>query len=1006
MSSFNEQIAPAFPEPTFPDEKAREAYLVARSQILEAVAETQVGRLVTTMDFSNSSLTALPPEIGRLRKLRELRLYNNRLTDLPPEIGQLTALEMLELARNDLKALPSEIGRLTNLEIIHLSNNQLTALPPEIGQLRTLMRLYVGYNQLTHLPPEIRQLTALEELHIYTNQLTSLPPEIGQLRSLTVLSVSSNQLSELPPEIGELTKLTLLDLCHNQLTALPPTIKKLKSLMELWVDGNKLTALPAEIGRLIALEVLRVFQNQLTGLPSQIGKLGSLTQLDLRNNQLALLPEPLGKLYRLQKLLLHGNEELALPPDIQGPNPDDEEWQNIPDNCPALLDFYFARQSGERPLNEVKLLILGRGGVGKTATMNRLLGKGFIPGTEETLGIEISDWELPAPGGDPVRVHGWDFAGQTVTHGLHKFFLSHRSIYILVLSGREESAQEDAEYWLKLMEAYAKGTEDGVSEMPPVLIALNQWERGETRAKVDREGLQEKYPWIAGWVETDCKTGLGFDHGKTLLPELLAGLAGNMEWVRVGFPAAWHQAKQYFSGMKERTGRDYMPFVDFQKHCTEELGVTEDKVRSLAVVLHRLGIALNFGDDPQLCDTTVLNPHWVTGTIYKVLRRAPRDTDAVMTLDHVAEVLPDEPAAMRAYVVELMRRFDLAFPLPEKENAWLVPSRLPDTQPPGIAGEFGPEAPGAHHFTRLRFSVNPLPKMILPAFVTRTHILSDDLAKVRWANGAVLELGKARALVKADHADRTVTITLTGDEADRPTLASVCRRELAELFKEIPGLNPKEELCVVFPDVWADVRLMERLEAKAQSGLALMPVLVDNEPEMLNVRAELDRISPPPVRDQEAWKPSVFISYSHQDERFKDELVMRFKVLQAAGLAGQVWTDRMLEPGEKWDMGITTNLDRADLVLLLLSNAALASDYIQKIEVKRALERDAAGTAVVVPVILERCQWTVLPGMKDLQGVPKDAKSLREWKPRNAGWHNVMEQLKTKLESMRKRAAK
>lgn len=661
----------------------------------------------------------------------------------------------------------------------------------------------------------------------------------------------------------------------------------------------------------------------------------------------------------------------------------------------------------ERPLNEVKLLVIGRGGVGKTATMNRLLGKGFVPGTEETQGIEITDWDFPAPGGEPVRVHGWDFAGQTVTHGLHKFFLSHRSIYILVLSGREESAQDDAEYWLKLMQAYAGGREDGVEEMPPVLMVLNRWESDETRARVDREALQEKYPWIAGWVETDCKTGLGFDHGKALLPERLAALAGNMAWVRMGFPAGWHQAKQYFSGMRKETGKDYMPFADFQKRCTTEQGVPEDQVRSLAVILHRLGIALNFGDDARLCDTTVLNPHWVTETIYKVLRRAPRESDAVMTLDHVAEVLPQEPPDMRAYVVELMRRFDLAFPLPEQENAWLVPARLPETQPPGIAEEFGEKAPGARDFTRLRFSVNPLPRMILPSFVTRTHILSDDLAKVRWANGAVLELGGARALVRADHADRTVTVTLTGDKSKRPVLASVCRRELADLFSEIPGLNPKLELCVHFPDVWADVKLMERLEAKAKgSGPVMMPALVDNEPELLNVREELNLISPPKVRDEEAWKPSVFVSYSHQDERFKDELVMRLKVLQAAGLAGVVWTDRMLEPGEKWHTSITSNLEQADVVLLLLSNAALARDYIRNIEVKRALERDAAGVAVVVPVILERCQWTVLPGMKDLQAVPKDAKPLHEWKPRNAGWHDVMERLKARMEGLTRRHGK
>jgi hypothetical protein len=135
----------------------------------------------------------------------------------------------------------------------------------------------------------------------------------------------------------------------------------------------------------------------------------------------------------------------------------------------------------------------------------------------------------------------------------------------------------------------------------------------------------------------------------------------------------------------------------------------------------------------------------------------------------------------------------------------------------------------------------------------------------------------------------------------------------------------------------------------------------------------------------------------------KDELVMRFNVLQAAGLAGEVWLDRMLEPGELWDSRIIQELERADMVLLLVSNASLASDYIQRKEMKTALARNAAGTAVVVPVIPERCQWTAFKELASLQALPKDAKPLREWKPaRNVGWFHVMEALQEKIKRMQK----
>ena len=126
---------------------------------------------------------------------------------------------------------------------------------------------------------------------------------------------------------------------------------------------------------------------------------------------------------------------------------------------------------------------------------------------------------------------------------------------------------------------------------------------------------------------------------------------------------------------------------------------------------------------------------------------------------------------------------------------------------------------------------------------------------------------------------------------------------------------------------------------------------------------------------------------------------MRLKIFQAAGLLGQVWTDRMLEPGELWDSRIKDEVTRADVVILLLSNAALASQYIQTVELKAALERSKAGTAKVVPVVLELCSWNAFPQLQELQ-VLSAAKPVGTWRPRNAGWFQVTEALRTMVERM------
>ncbi len=268
------------------------------------------------LDLSRLGLRALPPEIGALAALKELRLDGNQLKALPPEIGALAALEWLSLNVNQLTALPPEIGALAALKVLTFGGNQLTALPLEIGALAALKTLSLNVNQLTALPPEIGSLAALKVLDLDSNQLTALPPEIGALAALKELRLDGNQLTALPPEIGALAALEVLLLGDNQLMALPPEIDALAVLQILSLNGNQLTALPPEIGALAALEMLRLTGNQLTALPPEIAALAKLERLDLNGNQLTALPPEIAALAALKTLDLNGNQLTALPPEI------------------------------------------------------------------------------------------------------------------------------------------------------------------------------------------------------------------------------------------------------------------------------------------------------------------------------------------------------------------------------------------------------------------------------------------------------------------------------------------------------------------------------------------------------------------------------------------------------------------------------------------------------------------------------------------------------------------
>lgn len=120
----------------------------------------------------------------------------------------------------------------------------------------------------------------------------------------------------------------------------------------------------------------------------------------------------------------------------------------------------------------------------------------------------------------------------------------------------------------------------------------------------------------------------------------------------------------------------------------------------------------------------------------------------------------------------------------------------------------------------------------------------------------------------------------------------------------------------------------------------------------------------------------VFLSYAHEDDAHRAALVDHLAPLIDAGVL-QVWHDRQIQPGADWSTEIDTNLENADLVLLLVSRYFMASDYCKGVEVKRALERRAQGLTKVVPVILSSCRWTRSPIGK-LQALPTDGKPITE----------------------------
>ena len=141
---------------------------------------------------------------------------------------------------------------------------------------------------------------------------------------------------------------------------------------------------------------------------------------------------------------------------------------------------------------------------------------------------------------------------------------------------------------------------------------------------------------------------------------------------------------------------------------------------------------------------------------------------------------------------------------------------------------------------------------------------------------------------------------------------------------------------------------------------------------------------------------SVFFSYSHANETQRDQLEMHFAMLKREGLI-ETWHDRRLNAGDEFDSGIKAELERADIILFLVSPEFLASKYCFDVELTRAIERHVAKEARVIPIILDSCDWHASP-LGKLLAVPTDGKPISKFPNPNDGYLEVVKAIRTALQ--------
>ena len=199
---------------------------------------------------------------------------------------------------------------------------------------------------------------------------------------------------------------------------------------------------------------------------------------------------------------------------------------------------------------------------------------------------------------------------------------------------------------------------------------------------------------------------------------------------------------------------------------------------------------------------------------------------------------------------------------------------------------------------------------------------------------------------------------------------------LLRLWDTPPTDYTKTDLAYHFPILPASLTGLTNDIARVQYGPSVMSHAIPNEqPEEAVVVSDLETKSNLKEELTMRFPLKVFISYSHKDEEFKDELVTMLAGLQRRDII-DAWQDRCIEEGDEWYQDIQDAMTDCDLAILLVSANFIASRFIQDEELPKLLKRRIESGLRVVPVIVKPCPWQSEPVIKDIQVLPRDGKPV------------------------------
>jgi small GTP-binding protein len=392
----------------------------------------------------------------------------------------------------------------------------------------------------------------------------------------------------------------------------------------------------------------------------------------------------------------------------------------------AWRRFKQSQQRGELvALNEAKILVVGDEAVGKTSLVRFLVKNLPREQQDRTIGIEKTPW---APPGTPVKTNIWDFAGQEITHGTHQYFLTERSLYLLVLSDRKQD-DRSIYRWLPLIKARAGDA--------PIIVAINQSDAGKEHLVMQWDEIRRQNPEIVTVCRTSCNDDDWARKSIAALREIITDTLNRspkLKEIRDSVPTSWMRIKERLT--KVAQDRFVLEYGDFVTECMRPATEGElpgdvisdrDEQRQLLRTLNNLGVVIAHGLTKDSRDIPpnleILDPNWLTQAIYRILQHEElkRENGVFAKADLTRWLDPVRyPIQYHDEVLKLMqdKSIELAVAL-DAPDKFLVPQALPPS-------DINWDSFLTGKCLSFAYQHNPMPSGLLARFIVRTFAHSKD----------------------------------------------------------------------------------------------------------------------------------------------------------------------------------------------------------------------------------------------------------------------------------------